>query len=77
MQTRLDYLNLIQIVMSITEPPSKRRKVDDDALVAPSGFKLGLDGAMIKQSWECHDLVKRYTAENWKEEMPEDIQKCE
>ncbi|KAG7562056.1 hypothetical protein FFLO_02528 [Filobasidium floriforme] len=30
---------------------------------------------MIKKSWECPELVKRYTVENWEEEMPEDIKK--
>lgn len=37
----------------------------------------GFNGAMIKKSWECPELVKRYTIENWEEEMPEDIKKCE
>jgi hypothetical protein len=42
-----------------------------------TGFTEGFNGAIIKKSWECPELVKRYTAENWEEEMPEDIKKCQ
>jgi hypothetical protein len=65
----------------LVEPASKRRKTTtDDASVLPTsstGFTEGFNGAMIKKSWECPELVKRYTVENWEEEMPEDIKKCQ
>jgi len=53
---------------SSTEPASKRRKTNPTTMLPT--------GEIIKSSWDASDLVKRFTVENWEEEMPEDIKKC-
>jgi hypothetical protein len=50
------------------EPVSKRRKTNPTTTLST--------GEIIKSTWDASDLVKRFTVENWEEEMPEDIKKC-